>query len=180
MTGWSRWSDCRQNVESSDSSLTEFVIKCKALEHALVHQGLLCGAVWDQFVPLRLKLALSKTTTTTKNIKCIPHFIITFLTAGLSPPGRSRQRRIHSECCLYVWKKATERQWTAEQFKVVLSESHTRTYRMCRFSRDLMSMMSWEQNYLNKKSKKAGGEVWNLCLEMAYRQCDGKGGEGWG
>lgn len=42
-------------------SLTEFLVEGETLKHALIHQGLFCRAVWDQFVPLGLKLALPST-----------------------------------------------------------------------------------------------------------------------
>lgn len=41
-----------------EAALTEFFIEGETLEHALVHQCLFCRAVWDQLVPLGLKLTL--------------------------------------------------------------------------------------------------------------------------
>lgn len=86
--------------------LTEFVVECETLKHALVHQSLFFLAVRDQFVSLGLKLALplrkeknahtyELVTVCDVEFSCRVSIILNELAS--SPPGKNRLHRSRSQ-----------------------------------------------------------------------------------
>lgn len=81
-------------------TLTEFLVECETLKHALVHQSLFCWAIWDQFGSLGFKLALQdirKRHTFNWGTFCDVAFSVSeyFVKMTFSPPGKNRLRKIH-------------------------------------------------------------------------------------